>query len=147
MTARLWLIDTNVVCAGLITRDAASPTALIVDAMLTCTMGHAVTLKLAGEYEAVLCRPKLQHLHGLGAGEIEQVVAALVRFAVMLEAPAAQASAQVSAPDAGDQFLWDALAANSRAVLITGDKRLWNAEPMQRRVMSPADWAARQPRA
>jgi uncharacterized protein len=146
MTAPLWLIDTNVVCAGLVTRDAASPTALIVDAMVAGTMGHAVTLPMAGEYDAVFCRPKLQRLHGLGNDELEQVVAALVRHAVMLEAPAAQASAQVSAPDAGDQFLWDALAANSRAALITGDKRLWSAAPMQGRVLSPADWAARQPR-
>jgi hypothetical protein len=41
------------------------------------------------------------------------------------------------APDPGDQFLWDLLAADPALRLVTGDKRLRRDAGMQPRVISP----------
>jgi uncharacterized protein len=130
----LWLVDTNVVCAGLITSDAKSPTASIVGRMLAGQMRHAVSLALLAEYEGVLARPSLRRLHRLDAEQLEILVAGLGRHAVLVEAPAAK----LQAPDPGDQFLWNALVDDPRLRLITADKRLLQADAMKGRVITPA---------
>ena len=52
-----YVIDTNIVAAGLITADADSPTALILDAMLSGEIIYLLSEDLLNEYFAVLRRP------------------------------------------------------------------------------------------
>jgi uncharacterized protein len=69
----LWLVDTHVVVAGVVTSDGQAPTARIVERMLAGQMRHAVSLALLAEYAAVLARPALQRLHGLDASHLERL--------------------------------------------------------------------------
>ena len=46
------------------------------------------------------------------------------------------------APDLGDQFLWDLLAARADLLLVTGDKLLLQAALMQDRVILPQAFVA-----
>ena len=133
------VVDTNVVCAGLITPDPQSPTARIVDRVLAGQAGHVLSLALLGEYEKVLLRPALVRLHGLNAAEVEQLLASLARHARLLEPE----GSELKAPDPGDQHLWDLLAAETTLRLVTGDKRLLADASMAGRVISPADEAGR----
>lgn len=129
-----WVFDTNVVCAGLITRDAAAPTARLVDAMLSGRVVHASSLPLIAEIDAVLRRPALARWHRLTELEIETVVAGLVRHARLVQ----PVTGGPVAPDPGDQHLWDLLAADAGLVLVTGDAALLASPGMAGRVLTPA---------
>ena len=129
-----WVVDTNVVCAGLITGNQQSPTAQIVDLMLSGKASHVVSLLLLNEYERVLSRPALARLHRLTASDVEALVANLARHAVLMQGP----SSKMAAPEPGDQHLWDLLVAYRTLRLVTGDKRLLDDGPMTGRVLTPA---------
>ncbi|EHR72748.1 putative toxin-antitoxin system toxin component, PIN family [Burkholderiales bacterium JOSHI_001] len=132
------VVDTNVVLAGLLTGNPTAPTVRLLDAMLAGRFTFVVSLALLSEYEQVMARPALARVHGLNAEEQERVLAALARHAVLLEpAPSAH-----QAPDPGDQHLWNLLDARPDLVLVTGDKRLFNAGWPADRVLSPAQFAA-----
>lgn len=128
----VFIVDTNVVAAGLLTADPASPVARILDGMLAAAFPFAVSEALLGEYRTVLLRPAMRKLHALSVDEIERLLTNLARHAIVL-AP----KATPRAPDAGDQFLWNLLAARPDLVLITGDKRLLQDTVMRGRVVSP----------
>lgn len=130
-----FIIDTNVVVAGLLTAHADSPVARILDGMLRATFPFVVSEALLIEYRAVLVRPRLCKLHGLSGAEVDAILTDLARHAIVL-APVSPALAPL-APGAGDQFLWDLLAVRSDLVLVTGDKLLPQAEAMQQRVILP----------
>jgi uncharacterized protein len=133
----LVLVDTNVVVAGLLTADEASPVVRILDGMLAAAFPFVVSEALLAEYHTVLVRPKLRQLHGLKVAEIETLLTDLAQHAIVL-APVAG----VPAPDPGDQLLWDLLAARADLVLVTGDKRLLQDAGMQGRVVSPSAFVA-----
>ncbi len=135
-----FIIDTNVVVAGLLTAHADSPVARILDGMLCAGFPFVVSEALLAEYHAVLIRPKLCALHGLSASEIDSILTDMVRHAIVLT-PASPGAAALS-PDAGDQFLWDLLAARSDLVLVTGDKLLLQDELMQHRIILPQTFIA-----
>jgi uncharacterized protein len=126
------IVDTNVVVAGLLTGNDASPVARILDGMLVATFPFVVSEALLAEYHAVLVKPHLRKLHGLTVLEVETILTDLAQHAIVL-APVAAASA----PDPGDQLLWDLLAAKADLVLVTGDKRLIRDVGMQGRVVTP----------
>ncbi|MEO7401418.1 MAG: PIN domain-containing protein [Polaromonas sp.] len=130
-----FIIDTNVVVAGLLTAHADSPVARILDGMLRATFPFVVSEALLIEYRAVLVRPRLCKLHGLSGAEVDAILTDLARHAIVL-APVSPALAPL-APGAGDQFLWDLLAVRSDLMLVTGDKLLPQAEAMQQRVILP----------
>lgn len=130
-----FIIDTNVVVAGLLTAHADSPVARILDGMLRATFPFVVSEALLIEYRAVLVRPRLCKLHGLSGAEVDAILTDLARHAIVL-APVSPALAPL-APGAGGQFLWDLLAVRSDLVLVTGDKLLPQAEAMQQRVILP----------
>jgi putative PIN family toxin of toxin-antitoxin system len=142
MSARaLYIVDTNVVVAGLLSADSASPVARVLDEMLAASFRYAVSQALLGEYRTVLLRPALRKLHGLSVDEVEQVLVDLAQRAVVLQAvepraPARSQAAWPRAPDPGDQFLWNLLASRRDLVLITGDKRLLADPGMNGRVTS-----------
>ena len=126
------IIDTNVVVAGLLTKQDASPVARILDGMLGAAFPFVLSEALLAEYRTVLVRPVLRKLHGLTVAEVEAVLTDIAQHAVVL-APAAAPPA----PDPGDQLLWGLLAAKADLVLVTGDKLLLRDAGMRGRVMTP----------
>ena len=137
---RYFVIDTNVLVAGLLTAHADSPVARILDGMLTAAFPFVVSETLLAEYHAVLVRPKLCKLHGLSVAEIDLILTDIARHAIVLN-PSSEVNNQV-APDLGDQFLWDLLAARADLVLVTGDKLLLQDALMQDRVILPHTFVA-----
>ncbi len=136
----VFIIDTNVVVAGLITAKADLPVALALEGMLRATFRFAVSEALLTEYRAVLFRPKLVRLHQLAEAEIDLLLATFAQHAIVLKAPASAHHA----PDKGDQFLWDLLDSREDLILVTGDKLLLKESRLQNRMMTPAELAARQ---
>ena len=59
MSPPVFVVDTNVVVAGLITGSSHSPVASVLDAMLTGTLVFLLSPALLDEYRSVLLRPKL----------------------------------------------------------------------------------------
>lgn len=129
------IVDTNVVVAGLITAQAASPVARMLDGMLSAAFTFVVSPALLAEYHAVLVRPALRKLHGLNVKQIETILTDLAQHAIVLEPVAGP-----PAPDPGDQLLWDLLAARADLLLVTGDKLLLNDASMRGRVVTPAEF-------
>jgi uncharacterized protein len=135
-----FIIDTNVVVAGLLTAHADSPVARILDGMLSASFPFVVSQALLAEYRAVLARPKLLKLHGLSEAEIDVVLTDLARHAIVL-APVSTEAATL-APDSGDQFLWNLLAIRADLALVTGDKLLLQDAAMQQRIILPETFMA-----
>jgi len=133
--SRFFIIDTNVVVAGLLASRPDSPVARILDGMLSAAFACVLSEPLLAEYRAVLLRPHLTKLHGLSETQIDTVLTELVQHAVVLTPPAQQA---FLAPDPGDQFLWNLLAMRTDLVLVSGDKRLLNTPDMAHRVVMPS---------
>lgn len=126
------IVDTNVVVAGLLSRQEASPVALVLDGMLAAAFPYVLSEALLAEYRAVLVWPALRKLHGLSVADVDMVLTDLAQHAiVLLPAPAP------AAPDPGDQHLWNLLAARADLVLVTGDKLLLKDNPMRGRIISP----------
>lgn len=133
--SHFFIIDTNVVVAGLISSKIDSPVVRILDGMLGAAFPFVLSPALLAEYRAVLLRPKLARLHGLAAEQIDTVLTDFARHGIVLSPPVQQAVP--SAPDPGDQFLWDLLALRPDLWLVTGDQRLLQDAAMQPRVITP----------
>lgn len=131
------IVDTNVVVAGLLTANDASPVARILDGMLGAVFPFVVSEALLAEYRTVLVRPKLRKLHGLTVAGVEIILTDLAQHAIVLAPVAAP-----PAPDPGDQLLWDLLAARADLLLVTGDKLLIQDADMQGRVVSAQAFVA-----
>jgi uncharacterized protein len=134
----LFIIDTNVVVAGLLTSHAESPVAKILDRMLSAAFPFVLSEALLYEYRAVLVRPKLQKLHRLTEAEVDDLLTGIVRHAIVIQPGAAVMKA--TAPDPGDQFLWELLDTRVDLVLVTGDKLLLQDQGMRPRVMTPQEF-------
>lgn len=132
MSPRAAIVDTNVVVAGLLTADLASPVARILDGMLGAAFAFVLSEALLAEYRAVLSRPSLARLHGLRPDELDTVLTDIAQHAIVLVPARGPA-----APDPGDQMLWDLLATRDDLVLVTGDKRLLGGAAMANRVITP----------
>jgi predicted nucleic acid-binding protein len=126
------IVDTNVVVAGLLTANAASPVARILDGMLAAAFPFVLSEALLAEYRAVLVRPVLRKLHGLRVTEVETLLTDIAQHAIVLPPGVGP-----PAPDPGDQLLWDLLAARADLLLVTGDKALQRDTAMRTRVLSP----------
>lgn len=137
MSAPPAVIDTNVVVSGLITSAAGAPTARILDAMLEGRFLFLLSSELLAEYRRVLLRPALRRLHGLNEEDIDRILADLALSGGEREPqPSSEA-----APDPQDQHLWDLLACEPEAILVTGDLRLIRQPPSFARVASPGEFA------
>jgi putative PIN family toxin of toxin-antitoxin system len=136
MTAiHIFIVDTNVLIAGLISSQAESPTVKIVDAMLGGRLIYLLSPELLQEYRAVLLRPKLTGLHGLNAQQVDCLLTEITANAIWRETPDVS---NESVPDPGDSHLWDLLETEPTAVLVTGDRLLIENPPPNRSVASPA---------
>lgn len=138
MTARIFIVDTNVLVAGLITAEPKSPTAMILDAMLTGDLLYLLSAELLREYRDVLLRPRLSRLHGLDESEIDQLLTDITANAIWREPPQ---DTDQAPPDPQDSHLWSLLASEPTAVLITGDRLLIQKPRSQSSVIYPATWA------
>ena len=136
MTARILIIDTNVVVAGLVTSNPDSPTRWILDGMLGGRFPFLLSAELLAEYREVLLRPRIAAFHGLEEGEIDRILAELVANAVFRDP---QSTCPVQGPDPGDNHLWAMLACEAGAALVTGDKRLLDNPPDGSALLSPKE--------
>lgn len=135
----LAVVDTNVVVSGLISRDAGSPSAIILDRMLSGELRFVASVALLAEYRAVLLRPRIRTFHRLGEADVDRILRRIVTHAALREPVAAPAAA----PDPGDQLLWDLLAAQPGAVLVTGDGALLGDSPPGIEVVTPREFVER----
>ncbi|KAF0804239.1 hypothetical protein A6D6_03235 [Alcanivorax xiamenensis] len=132
---RVFIVDTNVLVAGLITAVTSSATARIVDAMLAGNIIYLISPALLQEYRAVLLRPKLVRLHGLKESEIDDLLTVITANAVWHDPTSGIGG---DAPDPGDNHLWDLLSSEHGAILITGDGLLRDRPPAESSIISPA---------
>ncbi len=137
MTARILVIDTNVVVAGLLTSNPGSPTRWFLDGMLRGSFPFLLSGELLAEYRQVLLRPRIASLHGLEEGEIDRVLAELVANAVFRDLEPYEGPG--GAPDPGDNHLWALLACEAGALLVTGDKLLLDNPPGTGEILSPSE--------
>ncbi len=134
MKPRAVVVDTNVVVAGLLTKDPESPTARVLLGMIDATFAFLLSPALLTEYREVLLRPPIRKLHGLDERQIDAVLTGIVANAVVRE-PGESAE---NAPEPGDQHLWDLVSCEPATVLVTGDAELLRRPPEGRSVVSPA---------
>jgi len=129
------VVDTNVLVSGLLTVDPSAPTAWFLDRMLAASLPMPFLLSedLLDEYLEVLRRPRLRSLHGLSDEEIDTLLEEIVLNGILRE-PVPSAS---RAPDSGNQHLFDLLAAQPGAVLVTGDRMLLDHSPLRASILSP----------
>jgi len=132
MKANVCIVDTNIVVAGMISADPASPPVQILDAMLNGALMYLMSAELLDEYSAVLHRPRISRQHGLTDDEIDTVLTELVANAIWRE-PAYT----TSAPDPGDDHLWALLSSQAESLLVTSDKLLLENSPATSSVISP----------
>ena len=138
MKRHVYIIDTNVVVAGLLTGNSQSSVAQTLDGMLAATFPFALSEALLAEYRAVLVQTNLRKLHRLTVAEIDFLLTDIAQHAIVLM----PAASELSAPDPGDQLLWNLLAVRADLLLVTGDKRLIEDAGMKGRVMSPRDFVS-----
>jgi len=131
--SKIFIVDTNVLAAGLITKDKNSPTAQILDLVLTGKVLFLLSPALLNEYLSVLSRPKLRKLHRLSAKEIDQILSEITANAIWQDV-----EDKYKAPDPGDNHLWNLLMKHSSYSLITGDLLLIEQAPSDRSVITPA---------
>ena len=138
MSGRIFIIDTNVLVAGLITAESNSPTSRVLDAMLSGSLFYLLSAELLREYRNVLLRPRLSRLHGLNELEIEQLLTEITANTIWREPPP---DTNHKSPDPQDAHLWALLASEPTAILSTGDRLLIEKPRPQSSVISPATWA------
>jgi len=131
--ARTFVVDTKVVVAGLLTRDALSPTARVLDGMVDASFLFLLSTTLLAEYREVLLRPRIRSRHGLDADEIDSLLTEVVANAIIREPD----PSDEEAPSSQDQHLWDLLGTERGTVLITGDQSLLDNPPGGASVISP----------
>jgi putative PIN family toxin of toxin-antitoxin system len=139
VTPPVAVIDTNVIVSGLIGGARASPTTVILDAMLGGRFTYLLSLDLLAEYREVLLRSAIRRRHGLTDTEVEVVLTELALNGT-LHHPDPPTSAP---PDVDDRHLWALLEDATTAVLVTGDDALRRHAPEPARVLSPRQFLAR----
>ncbi len=130
------VIDTNVVVSGLLTADPASPTARNLDRMLDGRFRFLLSIELLAEYREVLLRQRIRRRHGLAEKEVDAILTDVAAAGVVLD------DDRLAARPAGhDGHLWQILAAAPDAVLVTGDRRLFEGPAVPGRVASARAYA------
>jgi len=128
----LIIVDTNVLIGGLPTANGPGTLARILDGMLDGRIRFIVSGALLSEYRAVLSRPALLARLQLTLAAVDALVDRLAQAGIAIEPATAP-----PAPDPGDQFLWELLAATPQARLVTRDELLLRKGRMRRRVIRP----------
>jgi putative PIN family toxin of toxin-antitoxin system len=131
------VIDTNVVVAGLLTGNADSPTARILDGMRKGAFPFLLSSALLAEYREVLLRRKIRALHGLSERNVDVLLTVIATHAIVREP-----EARTGAPDAKDDHLWSLVQSKANSVLVTGDQALAKSPPPKSDVLQPREFAA-----
>ena len=131
------VIDTNVVVAGLITADAGSPTARILDGMRRGAFPFLLSDELLAEYREVLLRARIRKLHGLSANEVDQILTEIATHAIVRDP-----QTRTGAPDRKDNHLWSLLLDQPESVLVTGDLALGRKPPPGSDVLSQREFVS-----
>jgi putative PIN family toxin of toxin-antitoxin system len=126
------IVDTNVVVAGLITKDPKATVCQILDAMLSGRLPYLLSADLLNEYAQVLSRPIISRYHGLIATEVDCLLEELTANAIWREPPTLE-----DAPDPGDNHLWSLLKTQHGGILVTGDQLLVGNPPADASVLIP----------
>jgi putative PIN family toxin of toxin-antitoxin system len=126
------VIDTNVVVSGILTGRPESPTARILDGMLTGRFGFLISVALLAEYREVLRRPKITRRHRLSAAEVDVILTDVAAAGIVVEVENVPISRHHE-----DAHLLRILAREPVAVLVTGDKELFHDRVEGHRVLSP----------
>jgi len=134
LTRAVFVVDTNVIVSGIIGFDPTSPPARILDPMADGRLVYLMSGSLFAEYSEVLRRPAVARLHRLADDEVDRLLTVLAANAMWRE-PATTASA----PDAGDNHLWELLASWPESRLVTGDQRLLDDPPGPGAVLTPRE--------
>lgn len=130
-----FVVDTNVVVAGLLTSEPAAPTARLLDAMLAGRLPFVLSLELLAEYRQVLLRPRIATRHVLASAEVDEILIDLAANGRIVEpAPLARTTFP-----RGDAHLESLLAAAPDTLLVTGDERT-RAAAGARAVTPAAAW-------
>jgi len=105
-----FVVDTNVVVAGLLTSEPAAPTARLLDAMLAGRLPFVLSLELLAEFAT---------RHVLASAEVDEILIDLAANGRIVEpAPLARTTFP-----RGDAHLESLLAAAPDTLLVTGDER------------------------
>jgi putative PIN family toxin of toxin-antitoxin system len=134
VSSPLLVVDTNVVVAGLLTPDPDAPTRRLLDAMLAARVRFVLSEELLAEYRDVLSRPAIRTVHGLAAGELDEILVRLVENAVIDPNAPALAGARV-----GDEHLARLLERHPGALLVSGDRAALRSAAARGR--TPRQWA------
>lgn len=135
MKPPVFVVDTNVLVASLVTTASHSPVGCVLDAMLSGQLVYLMSPSLLDGYRAVLSRPRLVKLHGLTESQIDQLLAEVTANAIWREPQTV-----APAPDRGDDHLWALLEAYGGSILITGDQLFRANPPPPGSVISPRTW-------
>lgn len=127
------VVDTNVLVAGLASKNPTSPTRRILDAVRNGAHTAVVSPALVAEYRDVLNRPDVVRWHGLQPPLPDRLITELVGFSLAIGPPLPR----LTAPDPDDAHLWAIIEALPDAVMVTGDKLLLASEHFAGRVLTP----------
>jgi predicted nucleic acid-binding protein len=130
------IVDTNVLVVGLLSADPEAPTARILDGMLRGDFPYVLSIDLLAEYRLVLLRDRIRRRHGLTADEVDVILTVLAAIAIVRE----PLGSEESAPEPGDQHLWDLLDATPGAGLVTGNKKLVETPSANRTILGPGEF-------
>jgi putative PIN family toxin of toxin-antitoxin system len=133
------VVDTNVVVSGILTARQESPTARIVDSMLNGGFRFLISVELLAEYREVLLRPKIRRRHGLSPSEVDIILADIAAAGAVIEVEPPPAGPRKG----GDDHLWRIFARDPSALLVTGDKRLFDRRDEGREILSPREFLER----
>jgi len=78
------IVDTNVVIGGLLTGNATSPVARILDGILAAVFPFVVSEALLAEWRTVLVRPGLRKQHGMTVTEVETLLTDIAQHAIVM---------------------------------------------------------------
>jgi putative PIN family toxin of toxin-antitoxin system len=131
------VVDTNVVVAGVLTGNAGSPTARILDAMRKGAFPFLISTALLAEYRNVLLRKKIRALHRLSEREVDLLLTVIATHAIVREP-----DERDGAPDVKDNHFWSLLHSEPGSVLVTGDHALADSPPPKSSVLQPREFAA-----
>lgn len=132
------IVDTNAVVAGLLTTNDASPTARILDGMLSAASSPSCCRKPCSPNTARYWYDQsCGNCKGYRSRKSRQPLPTDPMQHAIILAPVAASLA----PDPGDQLLRDLLAARADLMLVTGDKQSFRDAELQECVIKPEEFA------
>jgi putative PIN family toxin of toxin-antitoxin system len=140
MSGRIFIVDTNVLVAGLLTSDPDSPTAKVLNAMLDGSLFFMLSPELLHEYRSVLLRPRISIRHSLTEPEIDLLLTEITANALWREQDP-HSNEYDRVPDPTDAHLWALMDTEPKSILITEDPLLIDTPEKRGLVISPATWS------